>query len=124
MNPNPSSQSGIILDKVTILTARVEALADFYRDAFELDEASRAPGRISLQIGAVLLSFSHIDAPQTGSRITLWFRVKDIHDSFERLCMAGARVRYPPALQEDGRVLSELEDIDGNRIGLIQRPGG
>jgi predicted enzyme related to lactoylglutathione lyase len=116
-----TSITGIALDQVTIATARVEALANFYRDAFELGEFDAETGHKGVQIGPLYLGFNQVYTPDTGSRVTLWFSVDDIMDTFERLAILGARVHYPPTREAEGPLLAEVDDIDGNRIGLRQR---
>jgi len=111
----------VSLDTVIIFTGRMQALADFYRDAFDLGDFNLSPGHMGLQVGPVYLGFDQVEVPETGSRVTVWFTVDDIQENFERLCTLGARVRYPPTRKPWGALLAAVYDIDGNMIGLSQR---
>lgn len=120
MSANAFPPPTVTLDQVVIHSARMEALANFYQDALDLKEWSTSFGWMSVSIGGIQLTIMQEEHPEPGNRVTLWFRVNDIQSAFERLCLAGARVHYPPTYLKEGRWVAELEDIDSNRIGLTQ----
>jgi predicted enzyme related to lactoylglutathione lyase len=111
------------LETVIIFTERMEALAEFYRQALHLGEWERSPGHLGQRVGPVYLGFDQVDkadgAPPRS--VTLWFTVNDIQATFDRLVALGAKVRYPPTQKPWGAVLASLYDPDGNLLGLAQR---
>ncbi len=50
----------------------------------------------------------------------LYFTVERIHDVLERVTEAGCPILYPAKILEDGGIVAEFEDCEGNRIALYQ----
>lgn len=115
------ANSGAALETVIIFTTRMEALASFYQQGFELGEFNLSPGHLGLQAGPVYLGFDQVEEAPPGGGVTLWFTVDDIQASFERLQRLGAQVKYPPTRKPWGATLAALYDPEGNLIGLSQR---
>jgi lactoylglutathione lyase len=114
---------GTHLETVIIFTERMEELAQFYREAFQLDEYESSPQHLGQQVGPVYLGFDQVDeaeGPAPGG-VTLWFTVDNIHATFGRLVAQGAKVRYPPTQKPWGAFLASVYDPDGNMIGISQR---
>ena len=111
------------LETVIIFTARMQALAEFYRAAFELGPYTPSPGHLGQPVGPVYLGFDEHPEAGAGSdqRVTLWFTVDDLQASYDRLVGLGATARYPPTEKPWGARLAAVYDPDGNMIGLSQR---
>lgn len=114
----PSAQ----LETVIIFTSRMEQLAKFYKEAFDLGEYSPSPGHLGQQVGPVYFGFDQVEEMTVESQsVTLWFTVDDIQATYERLIALGAQERYPPTEKPWGAVLAAVYDLDGNMVGLSQR---
>lgn len=112
------------LDTVIICTTRMRELAEFYKLGFQLQEPKpQGDNHLGFQLSDAYLGFDKIDEDlfiHPGA-ISLWFRVNDIRETFERLKDLGAKVKYPPTRKPWGDTLAALFDLDGNVIGLAQR---
>jgi len=110
------------IDTAIIFTTRMEKLAAFYREGFDLGEPNLSPGHIGFQVGHVYLGFDQVDEPWASpAATTLWVRVDDVQATFDRLVGLGASVRYPPVTKPWGDVLASVYDPDGNLVGISQR---
>jgi predicted enzyme related to lactoylglutathione lyase len=121
MKQNPNNEQGTALETVIIFTTKMETLAQFYQEAFDLGEVNLSPGHIGMQVGSVYLGFDQMEEDMDVGGVTLWFTVDDIQAKFDRLVAMGAKVRYPPSQKPWGGFLAALYDPDGNMIGLSQR---
>lgn len=112
-----------VVDTAMIFTPQMEDLADFYRQAFELDEPILAPGHIGFQLPVLYLGFDQVQDLRLRhpGGTTLWFRVDDVEATFEHLVELGAAVRYAPVHKPMGDYLAAVFDLDGNMVGLSQR---
>jgi lactoylglutathione lyase len=117
---------GTHLETVIIFTERLEELAQFYREAFQLGEYESSPQHLGQQVGPVYLGFDQVDEVDGAAPggVTLWFTVDNIHATFGRLVAKGAKVRYPPTQKPWGGFLASVYDPDGNMIGISQRQSG
>lgn len=118
-----SLPSGVSLDTVIFYTPNMEALATFYREAFDIGPFQELPGHLGCQVGPVYLGFDQVEEGEGWGEngVTLWFTVDDLEASFQRLIDLGASVRYPPTEKPWGARLASLHDPDGNIIGISQR---
>ena len=123
MEKAQDAEQGALLETVIIFTERMEELANFYQDAFQLGPFERSPRHMGQPLGHVYLGFDQVEAVQEGSGtgVTLWFTVDDIQATFDRLMAMGATVRYPPTQKPWGALLAAVHDPDGNMLGLSQR---
>jgi predicted enzyme related to lactoylglutathione lyase len=121
MDEKVDQTRGAALETVIIFTTRMEKLARFYQEAFELGEFNLSPRHMGLQIGPVYLGFDQVEQRESGGGTTLWFTVDDIEATFNHLVSMQAQVRYPPTRKPWGGYLAALYDPDGNLIGLSQR---
>ncbi|MGB3399391.1 MAG: VOC family protein [Candidatus Deferrimicrobiaceae bacterium] len=122
MSEQPKPNPGAQLETVIIFTPRMEELARFYQQAFDLGEYNTSPRHLGQQIGPVYLGFDQDDDMTNASpSVTLWFTVDDIQATYKRLLALGARDRYPPTRKPWGTVLAAVYDPDGNMVGLSQR---
>jgi len=120
------SKQGAMLETVIVFTERMEEMASFYREAFELGPFESSPSHLGQRVGPVYLGFDQVEGVGTSSEagVTLWFTVKDLQATFDRLVSMGARVRYPPTEKPWGARLASVYDPDGNVLGLAQREAG
>lgn len=110
------------LETVIIFTSRMEQLANFYKEAFDLGEYSPSPGHLGQQVGPVYFGFDQVEEMTVESQsVTLWFTVDDIQATYQHLIALGAQERYPPTEKPWGAVLAAVYDLDGNMVGLSQR---
>jgi len=110
------------LDTTIVFTSRMHEMAAFYAAGLELTDPQEEPRHIGYQVGTMYLGFDQVDLPTSGpSAVTLWFRVDDLENVFNRFVRLGAAVIYPPQEKPWGDRLACVRDFDGNRIGLSQR---
>lgn len=111
------------IDTAIIFTSNMVELAAFYQAAFGLDDPQKQDGHRGWQLDGLYLGIDQNDeAASTPSNVTLWFRVDDLEATFERMVELGSEVRYPPTDTPWGDRLAALFDLDGNLIGISQRP--
>ena len=112
------------LDTVIIGTTRMRELAEFYKLGLELQEPKpQGDNHLGFQLPEIYLGFDKMNENRFThpGAISLWFKVDNIEETFERLKALGAEVKYPPTKKPWGDVLAALFDPDGNIIGLAQR---
>ncbi len=112
------------LDTVIICTRRMKKLAEFYKSGLQLQNPkSQGNNHLGFQLQNNYLGFDKIDKEQNNQRgaISLWFRVDNIKETFNRFKELGAQVKYPPTIKPWGDMLAALFDPDGNMFGLAQR---
>jgi predicted enzyme related to lactoylglutathione lyase len=108
---------------VSIATHRPEALADFYRMAFDLGEPKwKDKDHAGFELENIHLGIDRIkeESQNKAGGPVLWFRVANVEEAFTRLIDLGAKVRTN--VTDYGRVgetVAVLFDPDGNLIGLI-----
>lgn len=118
------SNANVALDTVIICTTRMRELAEFYKLGFELQEPEpQGDNHLGFQLPGVYLGFDNVEEDQFlhPGATSLWFRVNDITETFERLKSVGARVKYPPTKKPWGDTLAAVFDPDGNIVGISQR---
>ena len=109
------------LDTIIIYTTKIKALAEFYRLGLQLQAPlPHGENHLGFQLLDVYLGLDKIKEDQTihTGAISLWFRVDNLKEKFERFKDLGAKVKYPPTKKPWGDVLSAVFDPDGNIIGL------
>lgn len=112
------------LDTIIIYTTRMKNLADFYRLGLQLQAPiPHGENHLGFQLLDVYLGFDKINEDQNihPGAISLWFRVDNLKETFERFKELGAKVNYPPTEKPWGDELAAVFDPDGNIIGLAQR---
>ena len=114
---------GTTLDTVIIYTTRMKELADFYRQGLQLEAPTPyGDDHLGFQLPGVYLGFDLVDEARSlhQGAVSLWFRVDDIEETFQRLRAMGAKVRFPPTKKPWGDTLAAVLDPDGNIVGLAQ----
>ncbi|OGO26854.1 MAG: hypothetical protein A2136_04195 [Chloroflexi bacterium RBG_16_54_11] len=111
------------LDAVLFASPNPEALAEFYRQGFELEPPKwHGADHLGFNLSNTYLGFDRVGDEILTPRpaVSIWFRVTDSESTFQRLMRLGAKVKYPPTKEESpGEILAMLYDPDGNTIGLI-----
>lgn len=123
MVPGQVHEEGTRLETVIILTSRMEQLARFYHEGLGLGPYESSPSHLGQQLGQIYFGFDQLERDPSGTdaRVTLWFTVDDLQETFDRLVSIGAKVGFPPTLKPWGAVLASVYDPDGNLLGLAQR---
>ncbi len=112
------------LDTVIICTTRMSELAEFYKLGLDLQEPKpQGDNHLGFQLQGIYLGFDKIVEDQFvhPGAVSLWFRVDNIEETFERFKNMGAKVRYPPTEKPWGDTLAAVFDPDGNIVGLAER---
>jgi predicted enzyme related to lactoylglutathione lyase len=112
------------LDTVIICTTKMRELAEFYELGLQLQQPkSQGDNHLGFQLPEIYLGFDKVDRDRFAhsGAISLWFRVNNIEETFERFKELGAEAKYPPTKKPWGDVLAAIFDPDGNTIGLAQR---
>ena len=94
----------------------------FYKDVIGLHVGFESPEWSEMTYGDATVAL-HGGKPSTDlDRTGLYFYVDDIEAACKEVEAAGGRVIAPPnANQEEGIVLAELADTEGNGFGLCQQ---
>lgn len=112
------------MDTVIIRTTRIRELADFYQKGLQLEKpVPYGDDHLGIQLPGTYLGFDQAeeDRSRHHGAVSLWFRVDDIEDTFQRFNEMGAKVNYPPTKKPFGDILASVLDPDGNIVGLAQR---
>lgn len=111
------------LDAILLEATDPEALALFYRQAFDLPEPVYfGPDHLGIDLENTYLGFDRVPGSESESRsrVQFWFQAEDVGARFQRLLSLGARVKYPPESESSpGEVLAMVYDPAGNQVGLI-----
>lgn len=111
------------VDTAIIFTSQMVEIAAFYQAGFDLDDPVEQDRHRGFQLDGFYLGIDHIDdAANSPGGVSLWFRVDDLDETFERLVELGAEVRYGPTDTPWGDRLAAVFDPDGNMVGLSQKP--
>ena len=119
-----ASRTNAKLDTIIICTTRMKKLAEFYKLGLQLQNPkSQGNNHLGFQLQDNYLGFDEIDKDNFDhpGTISLWFRVDNIEETFNRFKKLGAKVKYSPTKKPWGDVLAALLDPDGNVFGLAQR---
>lgn len=112
------------LDTVIVFTDRpLPEAAAFYQEVLGFPELEAFGDRhVGAGVGDIYFGIDRVDEKLlSGSRVSLWFDVDDLHATFASALNAGATVRSEPALAPMGEVLASFFDPDGNIVGLVER---
>jgi len=118
----PQPTPPVRMDAVLIESANPEALAEFYRQGFELPPPRYFNAdHLGFSLKSVYLGLERVSpAPDRASgRISIWFAVPNVEAVYRRLLDLGAKEKSPPKA-EGGEILATVLDPDGNVVGLIQ----
>ena len=114
----------VTLDTVIICTTRMRELAEFYKLGLQLQgPRSQGDDHLGFQLFEMYLGFDKIDEDQFihPGAVSLWFRVDNLEETFQRFKDMGSKVKYPPTKKPWGDTLAAVFDLDVNVIGLAQR---
>jgi predicted enzyme related to lactoylglutathione lyase len=104
--------------------ADMDQAARFYKQVFGLDEAYRSPDWTELRFGDTTLALhsrtAHLPQQHTG----LGFEVDDVEQACRAVTAARGEIIAGPSRREDeGIVVADCADPDGNRFSLAQPLG-
>ncbi|MEZ4886221.1 MAG: hypothetical protein R3E32_15915 [Chitinophagales bacterium] len=110
------------INTVILFTNNMIRLHQFYQQGLELGEATyKKRNHIGYQLENHYFGFDEVSekiVPTTS--ITVWFKVLDIYDTFDKLVTMGAREKMKPTKKQWGAVIAAVYDLDGNVLGLEQ----
>jgi len=108
------------IEAVLIETNNLTELAEFYRAGFELEAPETADAdQLGFQIGDVYFGLEQVEDTTTPSvSMSLWFKVDDVQQTYDRLISLGAVAIDEPS-EIDQEIIAKLHDPDGNTIGLL-----
>lgn len=118
----PQPTSPVRMDAVLIESANPEALAEFYRQGFELPPPRYFnKDHLGFSLRSIYLGFERVSlaSDRSPGRLSIWFAVPNVEAVYRRLLDLGAKESSPPKL-EGGEILATVLDPDGNVVGLIQ----
>ena len=114
------------LNKVYFMlwVADMDRAARFYKQVFGLDEAYRSPEWTELRFGDAVVALhsrrAHLPHQHTG----LGFEVDDVGEASRAVTAAGGEIVAGPIIRPDeGIVVADCADPDGNRFSLAQSLG-
>lgn len=110
--------------QILVPVADVDRAAAFYADVLGLPLLFRFPGNAFFDAHGVRLYLARPTEDGYTGPATLYFRVDNVSDTFDRLVARGAAVREPPEIthRDSGYDLwlAFVSDLDGNNIGLTR----
>ena len=118
------NKTNATLDTVIICTTKMGELAEFYKIGLQLQEPRpQGDNHLGFQLPEIYLGFDKVGEDRFihPGAISLWFRVDNIEEAFQKFKDIGAKVKYPPTKKPWGDILAAIFDPDGNIIGLAQR---
>jgi len=123
MTTNDGPALGPIM-QILVPVSDVERAAAFYEDVLGLPLLFRYPGNAFFDAHGVRLYLATPSEPGYAGPTTLYFRVEDVGEAFDRLIARGAAVREEPEIahRDEGYDLwlAFVSDPDGNNIGLMR----
>lgn len=98
-----------------------QALAEFYRQAFDFGTAYESgDDHTGFPLGNIYIGFERVADEQRGvARTSAWFHVEDVPAAYRRLIELGATGRVEPHVIDNGEPLASVIDPEGNVIGLL-----
>lgn len=110
--------------QILVPVADVDGAATFYADVLGLPLLFRFPGNAFFDAHGVRLYLARPTEEGYTGPATLYFRVDNVSDTFDRLVERGAAIRERPEItHRDARYdlwLAFVSDLDGNNIGLMR----
>jgi predicted enzyme related to lactoylglutathione lyase len=110
--------------QILVPVSDVDRSAAFYADVLGLPLLFRFPGNAFFDAHGVRLYLATPSEPGYAGPITVYFRVDDVSETFERLVARGATVREAPEITHRDAAydlwLAFISDPDGNNIGLMR----
>jgi predicted enzyme related to lactoylglutathione lyase len=123
---DPRGESPVLgpIMQILVPVADVDLAAVFYADVLGLPLLFRFPGSAFFDAHGVRLYLARPTEPGYTGPTTLYFRVDDVSETFDRLVARGATVRERPEItHRDASYdlwLAFVSDLDGNNIGLMR----
>jgi catechol 2,3-dioxygenase-like lactoylglutathione lyase family enzyme len=112
------------ITQILVPVTDVDRAAAFYGDVLGLPLLFRFPGNAFFDAHGVRLYLATPTEPGYAGPATLYFRVDDVSEIFERLVARGATAREAPEIAHRDAVydlwLAFVSDPDGNNIGLMR----
>ena len=121
----PSTPSGLgPIMQLLVPVADVDRAAEFYADVLGLPLLFRYPGNAFFDAHGIRIYLATPTEPGYVGPATIYFRVDDVTETFERLVARGAAVREAPEIVHRDETydlwLAFVADLDGNNIGLMR----
>ena len=112
------------IEAILITTTDPVRLAEYYQGAFGLDPPrAYGPDHLGFKLENIYLGIERSDDLVPGAN-SVWFQCDDIDATVQRLVDLGGTLESAPAWHETAKeYLAVVRDPDGNRVGLISRPG-
>lgn len=110
------------ISTVILFTNNMIRLNQFYQQGLDLGEITyKKRNHIGYQLENHYFGFDEVNERiEPTTSVTIWFKVLDIHDTFDRLVTMGAREKMTPTRKPWGAVIAAVYDLDGNVLGLEQ----
>ena len=110
--------------QILVPVSDVDRAADFYAEVLGLPLLFRFPGNAFFDAHGVRLYLAAPSEEGFTGVATLYFRVDNVSDAFDRLVARGAAVREAPEIAHRDATydlwLAFVQDPDGNNIGLMR----
>ncbi len=111
------------IDPVILAVNKFEECVSFYKDKLALVETHREkpPDQfVTFTVGGSEFSLHGGYGGKKGGPISIYFLTSDIDEEMARLKVGGVKIVKPPERFSWGW-LAEVEDPDGNSVGIYQR---
>ncbi len=107
---------------VIFSTNDMTRLNQFYQQGLELGEMTyKKRNHIGYQLENHYFGFDEVvEKIKPTTSISIWFKVLDIHDTFDKLVTMGAKEKMQPTKKPWGTIIAAVYDLDGNVLGLEQ----
>lgn len=110
------------ISTIILSTNNMPRLNQFYQRGLDLGEITyKKRNHIGYQLENHYFGFDEVtERVKPTTSISIWFKVLDIHDTFDKLVTMGAKEKIPPTKKSWGTVIAAVYDLDGNVLGLEQ----
>ncbi len=111
------------ISSVILFTNNMIRLNKFYQKGLDLGEPTyKKENHIGYQLEENYFGFDEVaEVLEPTNSVTVWFKVFDIWDTFDKLVTMGAKEKIPPTRKPWGTIIASVYDLDGNVLGLEQK---
>lgn len=111
------------IGSVILFTNNMTRLNKFYQRGLDLgDPTYKKENHIGYQLEENYFGFDEVvEQVASTTSVTVWFKVFDIWDIFDKLVTMGAKEKMPPTRKPWGAIIASVYDLEGNVLGLEQK---
>jgi predicted enzyme related to lactoylglutathione lyase len=112
----------VLSSRILLRPVDFERSVAFYRDVIGLAVYREFDGGVVFFLGGGFLEVSGRSPGPAGPNIQLWWQVRNVDATYQRLASAGVSIGQPPQTQPWGLRECWIADPDGVAIAVIEVP--